>query len=230
MEIGFDVISDLHLSPEDSFNWEGKATSLYCIVAGNVSSDLRTLWQTLAHLSQYYQGIFYSPGYLEYEAADNINFRTEQITEMCSRIPNIALLHHHVIIVDGVAVLGCNGWTMFTSAEEADPQRQNARYEDIAYLRKSVEKLQRHLDVKRIVVVTNAVPRKELYFGEQPENVDDYMTLDYCLPADTEMKITHWIFGTHKKIVDTTINDINYLNNPYYKQKPYWAKRLNITF
>ena len=56
-DIGFDVISDLNLSAEDSFNWEGKATSLYCIVAGNVSSDLRTVLQTLTHVGRFYQGV-----------------------------------------------------------------------------------------------------------------------------------------------------------------------------
>ena len=28
MKIGFDVISDLNLSPEDSFNWEGAAGNI----------------------------------------------------------------------------------------------------------------------------------------------------------------------------------------------------------
>ena len=45
-DIGFDIISDLNLQPDDSFNWENKATSLYCIVAGNNSSDLRTVIQS----------------------------------------------------------------------------------------------------------------------------------------------------------------------------------------
>ena len=53
MNIGFDVISDLNLDAEDSFDWEGKATSLYLIIAGNISSDLRVIHQTLVHLSRY---------------------------------------------------------------------------------------------------------------------------------------------------------------------------------
>lgn len=228
MEIGFDVISDLHLNPEDSFNWEGKSTSLYCIIAGNISSDMRTVFQTLAHLSKCYQGIFYTPGYLEYDSTDNIDYRTEQIMQLCSKIPNVALLHHHVIIIDGVAILGCNGWTMSTPAKNAESKKQSARYEDIAYLKKSVEKLQRHLDVKKVVLVTNAVPTPQLFFGEIPPYTDEYLSLDYCLTSDTEKKVSHWVFGTHKKIVDTTISDINYVNNPYYKQRPYWGKRLNI--
>ena len=37
IDIGFDVISDLNLKRNDSFNWENKATSLYCILSGNIS-------------------------------------------------------------------------------------------------------------------------------------------------------------------------------------------------
>ena len=39
MILGFDIISDLNLSIDDTFTWEDKPTSLYCIVAGNVSND-----------------------------------------------------------------------------------------------------------------------------------------------------------------------------------------------
>ena len=74
--IGFDLISDLNLYPEDSFNWEGKATSLYCIIAGNISEDLRTIKQTLSHLSKFYQGIFYTLGSLEYHNTSDIVKRT----------------------------------------------------------------------------------------------------------------------------------------------------------
>lgn len=62
MKIGFDVISDLNLGPDEQFSWEGKATSLYCIIAGNISNDLRTIHQILLHLSHFYQGVFYTAG------------------------------------------------------------------------------------------------------------------------------------------------------------------------
>ena len=110
MEIGFDIISDLNLSTEESFNWEGKSTSLYCIVAGNVSHDLRTVLQTLAHLCKQYQGVFYTPGTLEYKDCGDINARTHNILSICSDINNLAILHHNIVIIDGVAILGANGW------------------------------------------------------------------------------------------------------------------------
>ena len=46
MNIGFDVISDLNLDAEDHFTWEGKATSLYLIIAGNISNDMRVIHQS----------------------------------------------------------------------------------------------------------------------------------------------------------------------------------------
>lgn len=231
MEIGFDVISDLYLSPEESFNWEGKATSLYCIVAGNVSSDLRTVFQTLAHLSKFYQGVFYTTGTLEYDGVKDFNVRTQEIQSLCKRIPNVALLYHHVVIIDGVAVLGANGWAPpeeFHDEVLMDDIRKS-RLEDIAYLNRSIEKLQKHLDVKKIFLVTNAVPKLELYFGEEPRDIENQqLHLDYCLGSDTEMKISHWVYGTYNKTVDTTLHGVNYINNSYFKRRPYWAKRITV--
>jgi len=223
MEISFDVISDLRLDPEDSFNWEGKPTSLYCLVAGNVSSDLRTVLQTLAHLSKLYQGVFYIPGTLEYADATDIEVRTEHILNVCSKIKNLAVLHHNVVIIDGVAVLGANGWGDIDDNDAA-------RIADITYLHKGIEKLQRHLDVKKIILLTNAVPDKELYFGQAPEFSDYTIPLIAALASDTEYKVSHWIFGTYDKTVDTNIGNINYVNNSYYNRNPYWAKRIKVEF
>lgn len=231
MDIGFDIISDLYLTPEESFNWENKATSLYCIVAGNVSTDTRTIYQTLGHLARFYQGIFYVPGPLEYQNCININIRTQELFNVCTRIPKVAMLYQHVVIIDGIAIVGCNGWSVDPdqfpnlSPREID----TARYEDILYTKKSIDKLQTHLDVKRMIIVSNSVPKKELYFGEVPDYYDEQVQLDFGLNADTESKVTNWVFGTYKKIVDTTLNNINYVNNPYYKIRPYWAKRITIS-
>lgn len=232
MEISFDIISDLKLGPEDSFNWEGKATSLYCLLPGNISSDLRTVLQTLAHLSKLYQGVFYIPGTLEYEGADDIDVRTEHLLNICSKIKNLAVLHHNVVLIDGVAVLGANGW-----GENSDNynlgkkiQVDSARLIDASYLFKAIEKLQRHLDVKKIVIVTSAVPNKELFFGQEPAYVEYTLPLKSSLISDTESKVTHWVFGTYDKDVDTTVDGINYVNNCYLNKNPYWAKRINIEF
>ena len=230
MTISFDIISDLNLSPEDSFNWEGKATSLYCIVAGNISNDLRTIHQTLAHLSRFYQGVFYTIGSLEYESASDINQRTDEIFKVCKNLVKVVMLHHHVVIVDGVAIIGANGWygEIATPDMKTEIAIDNQRYEDLYYLKSTLERLQRHLDVKKIMIVSHSVPGVDLYFGEEPTITDAQLSLDLILPSDTEKKVSHWVYGSYGKVVDTVINGINYLNNSYYKRKPYWAKRIEI--
>lgn len=229
--IGFDLISDLNLSPEDSFNWEGKATSLYCLIAGNISDDLRTIKQTLSHLSKYYQGIFYTLGSLEYHNNPDIHKRTEEIYKTCRTIRNLAIMHHHVVVIDGIAIIGANGWygDSIIEAEHVNEILKVNRNEDILYLKTTIERLQKHLDVKKIVVVSNSVPSIDLYFGEHPESVNSQLNLSIALVADTENKVSHWLYGTYGKIVDTNINNINYVNNSCYKRNNYWAKRIEVS-
>ena len=227
--IGFDLISDLNLSPEDSFNWEGKATSLYCIIAGNISEDLRTIKQTLSHLSKFYQGIFYTLGSLEYHNISDIVKRTNEIRKACHSVRNLAIMHHHVVVIDGIAVIGANGWYGNTTYDEETASIIEVhRNEDILYLKNTIERLQKHLDVKKIVIVSNSVPGIELYFGEHPDTIDIQLNLNIALIADTENKVSHWLYGTYGKVVDTNINDINYINNSSYNRNPYWAKRAEI--
>jgi len=227
--IGFDLISDLNLSPEDNFNWEGKATSLYCIIAGNISADLYTIKQTLSHLSKFYQGIFYTLGSLEYHNTSDVVKRTNEIRKACHSIRNLAIMHHHVVVVDGIAVIGANGWYGNTTHDEETASIIEVhRNEDILYLKNTIERLQKHLDVKHIVIVSNSVPGIDLYFGEHPETVDIQLNLNIALIADTENKVSHWLYGTYGKVVDTNINDINYINNSSFNRNPYWAKRIAI--
>ena len=228
MEIGFDLISDLYLEPNDSFNWEGKATSLYCIVAGNVSNDSRTILGVLTHLTHHYQGVFYVPGPLEFLNKSNIVDYTEMLLTAVNRIPNVATLFHNVIIINGVAILGATGWTGNLSDSFVDDEIVDASHHDLVYLYKSLEKLQKHLDVKSIIVVTSSIPSRELYFKEEPDIVKHQLPLVSALGYDTENKVTHWLFGSHSKDVDTIINGIRYVNNPYLTNRPYWAKRINV--
>jgi len=230
--IGFDLISDLNLIPEDSFNWEGKATSLYCVIAGNISQDLRTVKQTLSHLSKFYQGVFYTLGSLEYHNNDNVAKRTEEIHKTCKSIRNLAIMHHHVVVIDGIALIGANGW--YGNTVETDDVVVNAvvevhRNEDLIYLKSTIERLQKHLDVKKIIVVSNSAPNEELYFGEHPKHLENQLHMSMSLLADTESKVSHWLYGTYGKVVDTNINGINYVNNGCFKRNPYWAKRIEIT-
>jgi hypothetical protein len=134
-----------------------------------------------------------------------------------------------VVVVDGIAVLGANGWYGNTAHDEETASIIEVhRNEDILYLKNTIERLQKHLDVKHIVIVSNSVPGIDLYFGEHPETVDIQLNLNIALIADTENKVSHWLYGTYGKVVDTNINDINYINNSSFKRNPYWAKRVEI--
>ena len=227
MIIGFELLSDLNLKAEDTFDWKSKATSLYCIVAGNISSDLTVVSSVLNHLSKSYQGVFYTPGSLEFENVTDYDKRVLELSRITKRIRNIALLHHHVVIIDGIAILGCTGYYGDEDNYRFEEIHKKNRFEDLLYLKNSIERLQKHLDVKKIFVITNSVPNQKLYFGEIPEISQVLPELTMTLAADLETKITHWAYGTYGKIVDTTIDGINYICNPY-KSEPYWAKRVNV--
>ena len=230
MKIGFDVISDLNLGPNEQFDWEGKATSLYCIIAGNISNDLLTINQILLNLSHFYHGVFYTAGSLEYEGVTNISVRTNELLNISKCIRNVAYLHNHVVIIDGIAIVGSNGWF---NDEVTYPLLtldaiENERYQDIGYLSNAIEKLQLHLDVKKIIIVSHSAPSHELFFGEEPDLIYSMPPLKLSLIKDLESKVTHWIYGYYDKTVDIVIDGINYINNSYYKRNPYWAKRIEI--
>lgn len=231
-EIGFDIISDLYLSPDDSFNWEGKATSLYCIVAGNITNDTRTLILTLAHLSKFYQGVFFTTGPHDLENKADIQDFNLRLSNSFNKIHNVRSLYDNLVILDGVALVGVNGWY----GVERDLEKEQNAHSDLGYLYHSIKDIQKHLNVKRVIVVSGCVPGRSLYFNEEPSIIETQMPLQSILAADTEFKISHWIFGGLKKQVDTQIEGIHYISNPYYKRtldpKPIqtinWAKRIAI--
>jgi predicted phosphohydrolase len=231
MKIGFDIISDLNLDPDDEFEWEDKATSLYLIIAGNISSDIRVIHQTLLHLTKFYQGVFYIPGSLEYESMHFYKHRNDEIRKICKSLKKVALLERHVVVINNVAILGATGWfgNRTDSGDEIEKLYKHAQnIEDVEYLRSSVEKLQLHVDIKNIVLVTHSVPGLDLFFGELPTNIGEEFQLQECLDPDSENKITHWIYGSYNKIVDTNIDSIHYVNNSSNKTSPYWAKRIEV--
>jgi len=228
MEIGFDIIGDLYLSPDDEFNWDGKPTSLYCIVTGNISNDMGKLQETLEHLGECYKGVFYVSGNYEFENCSDFNDRINDINYICQRTSNVASLYHHVVILENIAILGCNGWTTRNNNQQYKKIINDFYFEDLLYLKRSITKLQKHGDVKDMIVVSNSVPNEDFFFGQVPRNFETTLGLDVCLKNDTEEKVRYWTFGNTETKVNVTKDNITYLNNPCTKGIPYWPVRIEL--
>lgn len=228
MKVGFDIISDLNLTSQDVFDWEGKPTSLFCLVAGNISNDIDVVQKTLRHLGKYYQGVFFIDGTLENPDPLLIEFRTKELTKFSNSMRNLVYLHTNVVVVDGIALIGLNGWeTINTYTTEMDLfQTKVNRYDDILYLEKTLERLQLHVDVKQIIIISNCVPSKQLYFGLH--NDENELYPDSSLELDTERKVSKWVYGSSDIKVDTILNGVNFVNNVKTSGVPYYPKRIEV--
>ena len=97
MSLSFDIISDLYLTTNSVFDWNDKPTSLFCLVAGNISTNIFVVQKTLRHLSTIYHGVFYIDGSLENSEVINRDNRVEEISKICSAIPKVVYLHLSLI-------------------------------------------------------------------------------------------------------------------------------------
>lgn len=230
MTLGFDVISDLNLSSKNKLDWEGKPTSLFCLIPGNISSDFSVIEDTLKQLSSMYHGVFFIDGPAEIGSLTAHTERTAQLAKISTKFKNVVYLHNNVVIVDGIAIVGINGW--FGNHDPSDGVDQiRLTYhmnEDLVYLYKTIEKLQLHVDVKKIVIVSNSVPDIELFYNQIPFVPDDD-GLVIALINDTEKKVETWVYGSSDKLVDATIGGVNYVNNGCFGKTPYWPKRIDVT-
>jgi len=240
MSLAFDLISDLHIETwSTEFDWTYQATSPVCIVAGDVCRDPDILVRTLKHLGKCYQAVFYVDGNDEhYTQLEDLGHSYSSLTRRLRRIPNVVYLQDNVVIVDGVAILGTNGWWGFDFDLGIDPtqaaQWVQERYHiseaaakgiarmsntDATYMISSVAKLQTHHDVKKIVMVTHTVPDPALIIhdidleGTMRFNTMGNRLMMQAMAADTENKIHTWCFGHYHGSVDQTRSGIRFVNN-----------------
>jgi hypothetical protein len=239
MTFAFDLISDLHVETWDSFDWAGQATSPYCVVAGDVARDRTLVANTLKHLGQYYQAVFYIDGNDEHRYyLDDLGASYRDLAQVIHNIDNVVYLQDNVVIVNGVAILATNGWWTYDfdptiEHEQAMAWYQNyvqcsessacavvgVAYNDVAYLTNSVKKLQTHQDVKKIVLVSHTVPAPWLtehdidLTGTWRYNCLGNSHLELALNEDTENKIHTWCFGHYHRPVDRYHGGIRYINN-----------------
>jgi hypothetical protein len=226
-----DLISDLNLSETDKFDWEGKATSLFCVVAGNVSDDLDVLRKTLEHLSSNYRGVFFIDGSLEHVELQNYESRIELMKQICNSIENVVYLHNHVVILNNVAFIGVNGWhNNRKNIQEAEDLDYIAQYknDDLSYLSNTMKQLQAHIDVKKIVVISNSMPSDYLNFNSPDAESKTESNLALSLLFDYGVKTKVWLFGTDDIAVDVEIGSRRFVNNPVTSGLLYWPKRIVI--
>lgn len=226
-----DLISDLNLTDTDTFEWAGKQTSLFCVVAGNVSSDLTILERTLDHLGNNYRGVLFIDGSLEHENLLNYYERVDQIKHICDKLNNVVYLHNHVVILNGVAFIGCNGWygnRKQSNCIEEIEYLEKYRSEDLTYLSMSIKKLQHNDDVKKIVVVSNSMPSDYLGFKSPNTKFPNELNLSLSLLFDGEHKIEKWLFGTNDITVDVSLSFRKYINNPVVPGLVYQPKRIDL--
>jgi predicted phosphohydrolase len=239
MQFAFDLISDLHIETWDQFNWEGQATSPVCVVAGDIAHNRRTVVDTLRHLGQCYQAVFYIDGNDEHAGyTGNLSNSYQLLAAQIQRIPNVVYLQDNVIVIDGVAVVGTNGWWGFDFDHGIDAEGSRSWYQekesltdvrvdairrmantDATYLTNSIRRLQTHQDVKKIVVVTHTVPDPALIQhdigleGRLQFNTMGNRYMMQAMAADTENKIHTWCFGHYHGAIDQLRSGIRFVNN-----------------
>jgi hypothetical protein len=225
-----DLISDLNLEDHTPFDWTGRATSLFCVVAGNISSDLAVVTRVLGHLADCYRGIFYIDGSLEHPNLKDYNDRVDALAEICKRIEPVIYLHNHVVILNGCAFVGSNGWygnrPAITSLMD-EALVEEYRHIDQIYLTNTIKKLQGYAEVKKIVIISNSIPTEYLNYGNSSVEFPERLGPSLCLLSDSKHLVNNWLFGSSLITVDTVINDRHYCNNcSPGTAVPYWPKRI----
>jgi UDP-2,3-diacylglucosamine pyrophosphatase LpxH len=251
MTFAFDLISDLHVETWEKFDWTGQATSPVCVVAGDISRDIDLTVETLTHLGKCYQAVFYIDGNDEHRyqlAKLDQNYHT--MSRKLASIQNVVFLREHVVVINGVAIVGTNGWWSYdfdlnidvdqTRAWFQDAYQINtvavdnvasAAYNDAAYLINSVKKLQTHPDVRSIVIVSHTVPAPWLVnhdiglINTWRFNTTGNPHLELVLDEDSEHKIQAWCFGHYHQPVDRIANGIRYTNNCRGRGDTEWCQR-----
>lgn len=260
MIVSFDLISDLHIETWDSFDWAGQATSPVCVVAGDVAKDHEILFDVLRHLTTCYQAVFYIDGNEEHKYNwDRLGESYSEIEQGIQSIPGVQYLQNNVVIMNGVAIVGSNSWWTWDFDPTIDLDQSQRWWEnhqrcsadvsslindlavsDARYLANTIARLQTHVDVKQIVVITHTVPSVSL-IEHDIDLANTYRInsmgnswMNAILESDTEGKISHWCFGHYHGSIDRTVNGIRYVNNcrgrgdTQWRQAVYHPLRIDI--
>lgn len=239
MSFAFDLISDLHAETWSDFDWTGRATSAHCVVAGDLARDRQVVINTLRHLATCYQAVFYVDGNDEHRYYyDDLNASYADLVQSIRKIPNVIFLQDNVVVIDGVAILGTNGWWSYNLDSSIDAEQCSLWFQDqcqvsalvaktvgrlattdAKYMVRSIKRLQTHADVKKIVCVTHTVPNPSLISHDI--GLADSLRFNtmgngfmmQALSADTEKKLHTWCFGHYHGSVDQIRQGVRFVNN-----------------
>lgn len=256
MNISFDLISDLHLS-DDQFDWQGQATSQFCVVLGNVSANRDICKSALKKLAKCYVLVMFVDGNAEF-AQDFHDVERSYLgfKKFLSGIPHLNYLYDNIIVLNNVAFIGANGWWNFDFGEPPDRHSVidwytshaqqpvhvdrilEAAMNDVAYLLNSLEKLQHNNDIAKIVICTHTVPRLDLIEHDIELSASPAI---HCMGnqwmhqitrVDVAKKIHTWVFGHYTQPVDRILNQVRYVNNAKGSESrillPYYPKKIVI--
>lgn len=227
MLAAFDLISDLNLEPEDTFNIADKPTSLFCIVSGNISNHTYKIREVLTHLSIIYRGVFFIDGPKDHADLKSYEITISEITKICKNIKNVAYLHSNVVVIDNIALLGLNGWNGCDYNDPIDKELSaHFKMMDLQYFRHSIRKLQKHVDVKHIIVVSGSVPSVDLNFNSA--DALNIAELTLMLNHDDKNKVKTWLYSGHSGVVDINKFDVRYVSNPYTRDQFWWPRRIEL--
>jgi hypothetical protein len=245
-----DLISDIHVDERALPDWSDQATSPFCIVAGDVARNRNTLKETLTHLGQSYQQVFYVDGNDEHrDYLDNIDASYEHLVDMLMTIPNVVYLRNDIVVLNGIALVSANGWWNFDfeSGHNIDEtlkgyceyvgvtRRQALKIidhaqEDVAYLINSVKKVQVHTDITAVVMVTHTLPCSWLIShdialaGTERVNCIGNQHMTRVFDVDFENKIKMWCFGHYHLDINRELNGVQYTSNVRGRYGTPWFK------
>ena len=256
MAIEFDLISDLHLV-DDTFDWDGQATSRFCLVLGDIAHDRTILKNSLKKICQNYLMVMYVDGNLELKNhLTDLDRGYSELQHDLRHLSNLNFIYDNIIVLNDVAFVGCNGWWTFDFHHRYSMQEAESWYQqvvgypcdpsqisltainDVAYLVNSIKKLQRHREIQHIVIGTHTVPRWDLVSHDLElidsikSNVMGNELLDNVRQVDRHDKIHTWCFGHYHGRVDRIIDRVRYVNNCRGRQHsqymPYYPRRIEI--
>lgn len=243
-----DLISDTHISEHQTFNWSDQPTSPFCIVAGDVARDRKTLKHVLTHLGDCYQQVFYIDGNEEHRDYYHcLQDSYQELAEMIEGIPNVVYLRNDIVVLNNIAIIAANGWWTYDFDPLVDIDEAikwfcdytqvgrdvalsvvEKAYEDTLYLINSVKKIQRHPDIKAAVVVSHTLPDHTLVnhdislAGTPRFNCLGNSSMSQAFAVDLESKIKMWCFGHYHHSIDREINGVRFLSNVRGREGTEW--------